>query len=82
MKKENKIIEIQELLMKQMKRLDGAVGKEINEEINRSGALSQNAQAYMKAVGTQLRVKELSRHNPSAELGMLKEVGILYENEE
>lgn len=82
MKRENKIIEIQELLMKQMKRLDSAVGKEINEEINRSGALSQNAQAYMKAVGTQLRVKELSRHNPAAEIGMLKEVGILYENEE
>ena len=33
MKKENKIIEIQDLLMKQMKRLDEAVGKEMNKEI-------------------------------------------------
>lgn len=82
MNKNNKIIEIQDLLMKQMKRLDEAVGKEINEEINRSGALSQNAQAYIKAVGTQLRVKELCKRNPAAEVGMLKEVGILYENEE
>lgn len=79
MKSGNKIIEIQDLLMKQMRRLDEAVGKEINEEINRSGALSQNAQAYMKAVGTSLRVKELSRRNPAAEIGMLKEMGIVEE---
>lgn len=81
MKSKNNIIEIQELLMKQMKRLDEAVGREVGTEINRSGALSQNAQAYIKAVGTQLRVKELSKRNPAAEIGILKEVGILYEEE-
>lgn len=82
MNKGNNIIEIQDLLMKQMKRLDEAVAKEVTQEIGRSGALSQNAQAYLKAVGTQLRVKEMSKHNPAAEIGMLKEVGILYEEEE
>lgn len=82
MEKKNNIIEIQDLLMKQMKRLDEAVAREVTQEIGRSGALSQNAQAYLKAVGTQLRVKEMARRNPAAEIGMLKEVGILYEEEE
>ncbi len=82
MNRGNNIIEIQDLLMKQMKRLDEAVAKEVATEIGRSGALSQNAQAYLKAVGTQLRVKELCKRNPAAEIGMLKEVGILYGEEE
>lgn len=75
----NNIIEIQDLLMKQMKRLDEAVAKEITTEIQRSGALSQNAQAYMKAVATQLRVKEMAKHNPATELKLLKETGIIEE---
>lgn len=79
MKKKNNIIEIQDLLMKQMKRLDEAVEKEVGQEVNRSGALSQNAQAYLKAVSTTLRVKEMSRRNPATELELLKETGIVEE---
>lgn len=79
MKKRNNIIEIQDLLMKQMKRLDEAVAKEVATEIGRSGALSQNAQAYLKAVNTTLKVKEMSRRNPATELELLKETGILEE---
>ena len=77
--KKNNIIEIQELLMKQMKRLDEAVAREVTQEIGRSGALSQNAQAYLKAVATTLRVKEMSKRNPSTELELLKETGIVEE---
>lgn len=77
--KRNNIIEIQDLLMKQMKRLDEAVAKEVGQEVNRSGALSQNAQAYLKAVSTTLRVKEMSRRNPATELELLKETGIIEE---
>lgn len=79
MKKGNNIIEIQSLLMKQMKRLDEAVAREIPQEIGRSGALSQNAQAYLKAVATTLKVKEMSRRNPATELELLKETGIVEE---
>lgn len=79
MNKGNNIIEIQDLLMKQMKRLDEAVAKEVAVEIGRSGALSQNAQAYLKAVGTSLKVKEMSKRNPATELELLKEVGIIEE---
>ena len=77
--KKNNIIEIQELLMKQMKRLDEAVAREVTQEIGRSGALSQNAQAYLKAVATTLRVKEMSKRNPATELELLKETGIIEE---
>ena len=75
----NEIIEIQQMLKKQMKRLDEAVAGEVKIEINRSGALSQNAQAYLKAVSTSLRVKEMVKNNPQAENTILKEIGVLYE---
>lgn len=76
---ENKIIEIQELLMKQMRRLDEADGKEIQTETQRSGALSKNAQEYMKAVGTSIKIKQMARQNRNAELNILKEVGVIDE---
>lgn len=75
----NEIIEIQQLLRKQMHRLDEAVAREVNVEINRSGALSQNAQSYLKAVSTSLRVKEMVKNNPKAEETILKEIGVLNE---
>lgn len=76
----NEIIEIQQMLKKQMHRLDeGCTRDEISLEINRSGALSQNAQAYLKAVATSLRVKEMVKNNPKAEETILKEIGVLNE---
>ena len=75
----NEIIEIQKLLRKQMERLDKAVAGEVSIEINRSGALSQNAQAYLKSVATSLRVKEMTKNNPDAENTILKEIGVLNE---
>lgn len=75
----NELIEIQKLLKKQMKRLDEAVAREVSIEINRSGALSQNAQAYLKSVATSLRVKEMVKKNPNAEKTILKEIGVLNE---
>lgn len=75
----NELIEMQKMLIKQMKRLDEAVAKEISIEIGRSGALSQNAQAYIKAVNTSLRVKEMASKNPAAESTILKEIGVTNE---
>lgn len=76
--KDNNIIEIQSLLKKQMHRLDEATVKgEVMLEINRSGALSQNAQAYLKAVATSLRVKEMVKKNPEAERTILEELGVI-----
>lgn len=76
----NELIEIQKLLKKQMIRLDEAVSKEVPIEIGRSGAMSQNANAYCKAVGINLRVKELCGKNPQAENTILNELGVLNED--
>lgn len=75
----NDIIEMQKELREQMKRLSSAVAGEVKIEIARSGALSQNAQAYLKAVSTSLRVKDMVKNNPQAETTILKEIGVLYE---
>lgn len=81
MKNQNEIIEIQGMLLKQMKRLDTSTAKsEIQIEINRSGALSQNAQAYLKAVATSLRVKDMVKNNPAAEETILEEIGVTKNN--
>ena len=56
----NSLLEIQALMLKQMHRLDdGCTRDEIQLEIGRSGALSQNAQAYLKSVATSIKVKEI-----------------------
>ena len=76
----NKLIKIQEMLFNQMKRLDNnnlmekGLGK---REIQRSGALSQSASAYIKSVQTQLKVKEMTKRNPESENTILKELGVL-----
>ena len=77
MKNKNELIEIQKLLMKQMHRLDTAIGKEVSYEINRSGAMSQNAQAFLKAVNTSIKVKEMCGKNPDAEQTILDEIGVI-----
>ena len=79
MKNKNELIEIQKLLKKQMHRLDEAVSKEVAIETARSGALSQNANAYCKAVGLNIRVKEMCGKNPKAVDTVLEELGVLNE---
>ena len=74
----NHLLEIQTLMLKQMHRLDeGCAKSEIQLEIGRSGALSQNAQAYLKSVATSLKVKEMVKNNPNAENTILNEIGVL-----
>ena len=76
----NRLVKIQEMLYNQMTRLDDnelmnkGLGK---REIQRSGALSQSAGAYIKSVQTQLKVKDMVRKNPLAEKTMLEELGVL-----
>lgn len=73
----NELIEIQKLLKKQMIRLDEAVASEVSIEVGRSGAMSQNAQAYLKAVNTSIKVKEMTKNNSKHEMNMLKEIGVI-----
>lgn len=77
---DNKLIKIQEMLLNQMERLDDndlmqrGLG---NREIQRSGALSQSASAYIKSVNTSLKIKEICKMNPQSEDTILREVGVL-----
>lgn len=77
----NHLKEIQDLMLKQMHRLDESTVKgEIQLEIGRSGALSQNAQAYLKSLATSIKVKEMVKKNPDAEKTIMNEIGA-WENE-
>lgn len=61
-KNDNEFKEIQKTLLNQMARLDN--NKEMKEngkfEIQRSGAISQNASSFVKSVQTQIKILELS----------------------
>ena len=74
----NNLKEVQDLMLKQMKRLDSCTAKsEIQLEVGRSGALSQNAQAYLKSMSIGIRVKEMTKMNPNIENKMLEEIGAI-----
>ena len=76
----NNLFKIQEMLLNQMKRLDDneLMQKGLgNKEIQRSGALSQSASAYIKSVNTSLKIKEMCKMNPASEETILKELGVL-----
>ena len=76
----NNLLKIQEMLLNQMERLDNneLMQKGLgNREIQRSGALSQSASAYIKSVNTSLKIKEMCKMNPASENTILKEIGVL-----
>ena len=75
----NNLKAIQGLLMKQMKRLDEAVQGEVRIETARSGALSQNAGAYLKSLNVSLRIKEMAKNSEIHEERINKEIGVLEE---
>jgi len=76
----NEIVQIQKILLRQMNNLSESTARsEIDLEIKRSGALSSNASAYLKAVGTSLKVKEMSKRNKRVENDILREIGVASE---
>ena len=58
----NKIIDIQEIVFKQLKRLDDDKLMEESgaEEIARSNVISNNAQTFIKSVNTQIKIMEMA----------------------
>ena len=76
--KNNKIISIQEMLMREMKRLDdndymASAGK---DEVLRSNALTNNATAFLKALNVQLRIKEVAEKTQVTQQSISEELGI------
>lgn len=74
----NKIIAVQEMLMRQMERLDDneLMKKSGIEEIARSNAMSNNATTYIKAINTTLRVMETANKNEQTANSLMKSLGI------
>ena len=74
----NKIITVQEMLMRQMERLDNneLMFNENNNEIARSNALTNNATEYLKAVNTTLRIIETAKRNEITTNALMKTIGI------
>lgn len=78
---DNKIIKIQEMLFEEMNKLsdDEIIKTYAKREVSRSQALTQSAGAYIKAVNTQLKIKEMAKMNPKYEETLKKELGVTYE---
>ena len=74
----NKIIAIQEMLMREMNRLDDNeyMASQGKDEVLRSNALTNNATAYIKAINVQLRIKEIAERNNVTTEKLGKELGI------
>lgn len=74
----NKIISIQGMLMREMKRLDDNeyMASQGKDEVLRSNALTNNATAYIKAVNVQLRIKEVAERNSVTTEKLGKDLGI------
>lgn len=74
----NKIIEIQEMLMREMKRLDcdDLMKENGNNEIARSNALSNSATTYIKAINTSLRIIDTAEKNNQTQESLTKELGL------
>ena len=83
MKGNNKLIDIQEMLMSQMKRLndDETMKNDGENEIKRCNALSNNALTYLKAVNVNIKIREIAEKEAKLVENINKELG-LSNNEE
>jgi len=81
-KMNNKIMKIQEMLYDEMNKLsdDELMKTYAKREVSRSQALTQSAGAYIKAINTQLKIKELVNNNHKKEQSLLESLGVV-ENE-
>lgn len=82
MKMNNNLINMQEMLLRQMERLDeldNKIGVNKTEEISRANALSQNATTFLKSVNTGLRIIDVSKKYEIEKDKLTQELGVEYE---
>ena len=74
----NRMIDIQEIVFKQLKRLDDEeiMQERCAEEIARSNVISNNAQTFIKSINMQLRVLEFANRNNLSIKDLSKKIGI------
>lgn len=83
----NKLIDIQEVVFNQLKRLDDDELMEYKskEEIERANVISNNAQTYIKAVNIDLKIMEYANKTDLKVKYLYNELGLLdkyYENQD
>ena len=76
---DNKLIEIQEIVFNQLKRLDDNDKMRVigAEEIARSNVISNNAQTFIKSVNMQLKIMEYADRNKKQVKAITKDLGLL-----
>ena len=76
---DNKLIEIQEIVFNQLKRLDDNDTMRVigAEEIARSNVISNNAQTFIKSVNMQLKIMEYADRNKKQVKAITKDLGLL-----
>lgn len=74
----NNLIKIQEMLLRQMKRLDDDKLMEVKgkEEVARGNTLSQSAVTFLKSINVGIRVIEMSNKMEIQKDNLTKELGI------
>lgn len=75
----NNLIKMQEMLMRQMERLDNidhTIGVDKGEEISRANALSQNAETFLKSVNVGLRIIEVAKKYETKKEQLTLELGV------
>ena len=75
----NKLIEIQEIVFNQLKRLDNndLMKEKSAEEIARSNVISNNAQTFIKSVNIQLKIMEYADKSKRQVKSITKDLGLL-----
>lgn len=76
---DNKLIEIQEIVFNQLKRLDNNDTMRVigAEEIARSNVISNNAQTFIKSINMQLKIMEYADRNKKQVKAITKDLGLL-----
>jgi hypothetical protein len=75
----NKIIEVQEMLFNQMKRLskdDFITDDNSNKELSRSTALYNQSTTFIKAINTQLSIIQIARRNDMKTKELITKLGL------
>lgn len=80
----NKIIEVQEIVFNQLKRLDNNEEMEIKskEEIERANVISNNAQTFIKALNMQLSIMQYADKTENKVSYMYNKLGLTDELED
>lgn len=75
----NKLIEIQDMIYNQIKRLDNddLMKTDLKSELSRGNIISNNAATYLKAVNTGLSIKNTATRTGQNLHALQKELGIV-----